>query len=88
MKYTRWNFDAYDEGILVCRDNHEKGQPCESEDLSPYEVLEILDDMRAELLRMKMLLESVTATEFAGIQCKDIAGGGNWFDARDDIINQ
>lgn len=87
MKYSRWNFDADGDGILVCRD-HEKGQPCEYEELGHYKVLEILDDMRSELLRMEMLLKNVTATEFEGIQCKDIEGVGNWFDARNDIIHQ
>jgi len=44
--------------------------------------------LESQVSAMTMLLENVTATEFEGIQCKDIAFTGNWFDARDEIINQ
>ena len=50
-KYRRWNFEATDDTVTVCYGDHDKGQPCEYEELSPHEVVEILNDMRSELLR-------------------------------------
>ena len=44
--------------------------------------------LESQVAAMTMLLKNVTATEFEGIQCKDIAFTGNWFDARNEIINQ
>jgi hypothetical protein len=59
MKYRRFNFEATDSHVTVCRDNHEKGQPCEYEELSPYEVVDILNDMRSSLLKVESLLEKI-----------------------------
>ncbi|GEM_PF-5830347 len=59
MKYARWDFEATDSGLTVCKHNHDKGQPCEYEDLTPHETLEILNDMRSKLLRVSFLLQQI-----------------------------
>lgn len=46
----RWTFEADDEGLLVCRGDHDKVAGCEKERLSPRESLEIIEKLRAEAL--------------------------------------
>ncbi len=52
VTYRRWNFEADDEGLLVCRGLHENSEHCEAhmERLSPHETLEIINALRAECL--------------------------------------
>ncbi len=47
MKYSRYNFEATDTCVTVCKDEHNKGQPCEYEELSPHEIVDIINDMRS-----------------------------------------
>ena len=44
----RWNLAADDAGIVVCRDTHEKGEPCEAhqERISHKEVLSMLEELQ------------------------------------------
>lgn len=44
----RWNLDADSEGIVVCKDTHEKGEPCEGhqERISHKEVLGMLEELQ------------------------------------------
>ncbi len=57
----RWNFEADDDGLLVCRGLHESGEHCEAhmERLSPHEVLEIVNAMRAQLLHVDAVLKTL-----------------------------
>lgn len=57
----RWNFDADDEGVLVCRTPHDRSESCIPfmERLSPYEVLEILNDLRAMCLELSVLRQQL-----------------------------
>jgi hypothetical protein len=48
----RWNFEATDSGIMVCRDHHDKGQPCEYERKSPQETVQIIEDLRSAALQL------------------------------------
>ena len=54
LKYRRWNFEPTDTTVTVCRDEHDKGQPCVYEELSPREVVDIIEDMRSKLLRVSV----------------------------------
>lgn len=56
MKYARWNFEANDDAVSVCKDEHDKGQPCEYVELSPHEIVEILNDMRSQILRLNFAI--------------------------------
>lgn len=47
---SRWNFDATDTQILVCKDQHDKCAPCEYETLSPAEAVRIIDELRCAVL--------------------------------------
>ena len=57
----RWNFEATDSGIMVCRDHHDKGQPCEYERMSPQEAVQLIEDLKSAALRA-----SRTSAMFAG----------------------
>jgi len=41
----RWNFKAHDSGVWVCRDHHDKGQPCEYVLMSPQETVKLIEDL-------------------------------------------
>lgn len=55
----RWNFDADDDGVFVCKGLHESSDHCEAhmERMSPHEVLEVLNTMRAQALRLEAELK-------------------------------
>lgn len=55
MEHSRWNFDATDTDIVVCRDNHDKGDKCEYERMHPAEVLQLLNQYRARILELERL---------------------------------
>jgi len=59
MKYHLWNFEATDTGITVCKDEHDKGQPCEYKDLSPHEVVDILNDMKSLIRKVTCLFQQI-----------------------------
>ena len=59
MKYHRWNFEATDTGIVACKDEHDKGQPCEYEELPPIEILKIINDMRSTILKCTYLFQQI-----------------------------
>ena len=52
VNLRRWNFEADDDGLLVCRGRHEGHEHCEAymERLSPHEALEIINALRSECL--------------------------------------
>lgn len=51
-RVRRWNFDADEKGILVCKGQHEWLEHCEAhmERLHPAEVLKIINELRSECL--------------------------------------
>lgn len=57
MKSKRWNFEASESSLMVCRDNHDKGSKCEYEPISPSETLELIDSLRDTALRLRSLIE-------------------------------
>lgn len=63
MDYKRWNFEANEDGVTVCKDEHDKGQPCEYEELSSYEVVEIINNMRSKLIRAELALNQLKTLE-------------------------
>jgi len=63
MDYKRLNFEASESGVTVCRDLHDKGQPCEYEELSPYEVLDIINQMRSKLIRVELAINNLKQLE-------------------------
>lgn len=66
-KYRRWNFDADDNGLLVCRGEHESNEHCEAhmERLSTHEALAIINELRAECLRWSAVRAAVVANDQA-----------------------
>lgn len=52
VKYRSWNFEADDDGLLVCKGVHESSEHCEAhmERLSPHEALNIINELRDECL--------------------------------------
>lgn len=62
MKSKRWNFEASESSLMVCRDNHDKGDSCEYEFLSPAETLELLEGWRQKAIRFHLALEQIVAT--------------------------
>ena len=59
MKYHRWNFEATDSGIVVCKNEHEKGHPCEYEELTPKEAIKIIEEMASLLSRTECLFQQI-----------------------------
>lgn len=47
---ARWNFDATDTAIVVCKNLHDKGEKCEYEEMHPASVLQIINDLRSRVL--------------------------------------
>ena len=50
---ARWNFDASETSLLVCRDDHDKGEKCEYEELHPAEALRVIDTLRSRVLQLE-----------------------------------
>ena len=50
---VRWNFDASETSLLVCRDDHDKGEKCEYEELHPAEALRVIDTLRSRVLQLE-----------------------------------
>ena len=67
VELRRWNFEADDEGLLVCKGEHDKGERCEAhmERLSPHEALKIINELRAECLQWeaKTMADDITNPE-------------------------
>lgn len=59
MDVRRLNFDADDEGLLICWGRHEKAMPCEYERLNPHEVLKLIEQMRSELLNLRAKVDAL-----------------------------
>jgi molybdopterin converting factor small subunit len=53
MDYHRVNFDLRNNGLAVCWGHHEKADGCDYEVLAPQETLKIIEDLRAELEKLK-----------------------------------
>ena len=47
---ARWNFEASDAQLLVCRNLHDKGDDCDYQPLHPAEALQIINELRSRLL--------------------------------------
>lgn len=62
VSLRRWNFEADDDGLLVCRGQHESHEHCEAhmERLSPHEALEIINALRAECLNWAAKADALT----------------------------
>ncbi len=50
-KIKRWNFEPAGLGVEVCKDEHEKGQPCEYKMLKATEVINIIDELKSEIFK-------------------------------------
>lgn len=63
VTYRRWNFDADDESVMVCKGEHESSDHCEAhmERLSPHEALEIINALRAECLSWAAKADAIGA---------------------------
>lgn len=103
MEELRYNFDATDSAILVCRGNHEKESPCNYSSLSPSEILQYLNLYRAEALESKALRARLAEVEaqmdglralVLAVKSKshhieiDDVGGKNWFDLRREALGE
>ena len=58
MECARWNFDASDAALLVCKNEHEKGDGCDMQPMHPAEVLALVNSLRSDLLKLKVLIGS------------------------------
>jgi len=54
--FTRWNFEVICDKIHACRDLHEKGQPCEYEELSPQEILSVIEGANSSVRQLQARL--------------------------------
>jgi hypothetical protein len=61
MDCARWNFEATDSSLLVCRDHHDKGDDCDYRPMHPAEVLELVNDLRSRLLHLRVLIDNDSA---------------------------
>jgi len=57
MENQRWNFEETEDGITVCKDEHEKGQHCEYKLLSNAELIVILEGMQARICSLDFNLK-------------------------------
>jgi len=46
----RWNFEAREDGVYVCKGDHANTDCCQMEKLTQYEIVDILNELRAECL--------------------------------------
>ena len=60
MEMHRWNFDADDQGLMVCRGDHGKAPACQMDRLSPYESLEVINSLRAEVSRLRAAVKLIS----------------------------
>lgn len=63
METSRWNFEATDNDVLVCRALHEKGEECEYEKMSPAEIVELLETYRRRTLKLQQVLAELMTPE-------------------------
>lgn len=47
----RWNFENRGGEIWVCKDEHDKGQPCEYEEMFAADALKLIEELRAIILK-------------------------------------
>jgi hypothetical protein len=59
-EFARWNFDATEACVTVCRNHHEKGDDCEYEPLHPAEALSIINKLRSKVLELQAAAISST----------------------------
>lgn len=59
MDVRRLNFEADDDGLLVCWGLHEKSSPCQYERLNPHEALKLIEQMRSELLNLRCKIDTL-----------------------------
>ena len=75
----RWNFEADDDGLIVCREQHEKHESCEahSERVTPHEALTIIRVLRHECRKLagkaKASQVEVDAVRALQSECRKLA---------------
>lgn len=57
--YHRWNFELGDDELLVCRNDHDKGDKCHYESLTLDETLEIINQLRSTIIELEARLKSI-----------------------------
>lgn len=57
--FYRWNFDADDDGLLICKGEHERSNGCTMERVSPHETLQIVNLMRSRLSHIEAVLKTL-----------------------------
>ena len=56
MESFRYNYEATDENLLVCYNNHQKESPCEFVKLCPHDALKHINEMRSAALESAAIL--------------------------------
>lgn len=56
MESARWNYEATDTEVLVCREYHEKGEKCQYERMHPAEIVQMLNTYRSRILELERLV--------------------------------
>ncbi len=54
----KWNFQNRGGEIWVCKDEHEKGQPCEHHELFSGEVIQIIERLRSDVFNLNKRLST------------------------------
>ena len=47
----KWNLEPLDKSVGVCKNEHEKGEPCEYTEMEPTEVIEVIEALNYELYK-------------------------------------
>lgn len=59
-KCHRWNFEAQEDGVYACKGSHEKGEKCDYGKLSPFELVDIINEMRSRIIEYEAKLKLIT----------------------------
>lgn len=63
MDCWRWNFDANDTELLVCRNDHGKGEGCNMQPMHPADVLALVNDLRSRVMNAEAERDAAVASE-------------------------
>lgn len=63
MECYRWNFEANESALLVCRNDHDKGDTCDMRPMHPADVLSLVNDLRARVLNAEAKEAAAVAAE-------------------------
>ena len=61
-RIRRWNFEPGESRVFVCRDEHEKGLPCQLEPMTPAEIVELIEDLRTAALTARRTIAGFADT--------------------------